>query len=942
MFPHFTSINKDIFANILSSGKGLLPNTSNIIASTELFPFIRIISGTGGGLIMVANENIPNIVDVAQPTKDADGKIIPPKNSPSLYGSKENSGILGKNWLDEPVFPFDTPFTGNLVLRPSPIITDLEVKEGKDQISRSARVVVKCFSLAQAEMMQEYLMEPGHSILIEYGWNTNKAASQLIQLKNLENNTPLPDDTISINVAESNLNAEKLQTKRIASCGDYDSFFGFIVGGTMTSESDTYILTIELRGMPGLPTYLQLHENINQINEEVNADGKVIGRKIKSNPEAPLYNQNDIKKKDNSSINMGERRWKWMFNKLPATRQTFEVQKLIDSISSKDSENGWWDLINFDYLINNQIADFIDDDVFDTIKKFIGLEPELATSDGVIIPKERLITENRYIRFEKALEILNRNNGLYSYEIGSKKVKVRIETKSFIGAFPRIFSTKPSKLIIPGKIPDFVKYYCNTEAVNLDDIINSEIDNSIMVSTKTVGPYVTKTYASQPLFYNQVRNIESEKINHSSKITEKISFVQYSADGKGLRPAAVDPKDSTKGNYMGYTEKDGYYGELGNLYLNFGIFIDALKNSSNKSIREVLMDMLNEMSSAVNSFWNFQIVEGTDEKGDYVLRIIDENWSGKNASTIRNFVHAGEKSVFLDASLSIDIPSETTNQIILKRQDYISNPNAKNLSVGGIFSAKTDKFFKGVEYVKNKATDGTKTPAAGKKITSSDLKIEIDTIMNSVPNIETKENLTTGITITIARDDEMNEVFRKKTLATSNTRTYENVQPNNNNEQGVKLQEKITEYRQKLKDEEEAKNTNLNSNLAKIEVLPNPERFNISTEALSIERYGADLFHFNFKIYCCDDTQLFDIMKNNAYEKYILEETNATSHPLPIKYSFKILGRSGIRRGDIFNVYGIPKKYRDFGFFQTIQVDHTFSENKWTTEVSGQFRQQKQ
>jgi hypothetical protein len=40
--------------------------------------------------------------------------------------------------------------------------------------------------------------------------------------------------------------------------------------------------------------------------------------------------------------------------------------------------------------------------------------------------------------------------------------------------------------------------------------------------------------------------------------------------------------------------------------------------------------MLNEMSSAVNSYWNFQIVESVDGAGNINLQIIDENWAGKN------------------------------------------------------------------------------------------------------------------------------------------------------------------------------------------------------------------------------------------------------------------------------------------------------------------------
>lgn len=951
MFPLFTSIDKDIYANIMSSGKGLNPLGNTVIPSTELMPFVRLISGTGDGLIMQSNPDVPIISDVATPTFDKNNNVISVKSTPSAYGNKYQSGFLGYNWKMEPVYPFNTPFTGDLVLRPSPIITDLEVKEGKDQISRTAKVVIKCFSLAQAEKMQEYVMEPGHSLLIEYGWNSDRASSQLIQLTDPNNNnSPLSSELISINVATTNLNQTNLMSKRIKSLGDYDSFFGFIVGGQMTSEGDVYVLSIDLRGMPGLPSYLQLHQNINQITETTDSTGKVTSRKVTGLPEAPLYTQSEINNNTYTLQNMGERRWKWMFNKLPATRQTFEVQKIINSIQNPNTNVGWWDLINFDYKIADEIVKFTTDDIWDSVKQYVGIEPEFQ-QDGVKIPKERLLSENRFIRFEKALEILNRNNGLVSYKVGNKDVKVRIATRGFIGAFPKIFSTKPSKLIIPGKIPDFQSYYLNTSAIDTNGIIDSEIDNSINVSfTKSQAPVAKASFNSVPFLFNPYTpsSITQQSTYHEGNavITERISFVQYSSDGKGLKPAPIDPKDPGKGNYLGYYENDGYYGELGNLYLNFGLFLDVLRNSSNKSIREVLMDLLNEMSSAVNSFWNFQLIEGTDANGDYILRIVDENWSGRNESVVRNFVHSGEKSVFLDATLSVDIPSETTNQIILKRQDYISNPEAKSINVGGIFSANSDKFFKGVDYVKSAAVGSTSgTKKATSKLTAADIKIEIEAIKDKVPNKDYKDNFKTDIT-TLTAKDAKGDVVYVETVAAGVRKidftTYGNVSPNTNNATGQLLSQKIAEYRQALKDEADAKSSNLNANLAKIEVLPNPEIFSIDTSAFDIATRGVAAFRQNFRIYTCDDTQLFDVIKNNAYESYGLTQPKATSHLLPIKYSFKILGRSGIKRGDIFNVYGIPKKYRDWGFFQVTEVEHSFTDNKWTTEITGQFRQQKQ
>jgi hypothetical protein len=129
---------------------------------------------------------------------------------------------------------------------------------------------------------------------------------------------------------------------------------------------------------------------------------------------------------------------------------------------------------------------------------------------------------------------------------------------------------------------------------------------------------------------------------------------------------------------------------------------------------------------------------------------------------------------------------------------------------------------------------------------------------------------------------------------------------------------------------------NITANLAKIDIVPNPSISIIKPIALDPSQ-GFVEFNKNFKIYCCDDTQLFDVLQNNAFEKYI--DADKTGILLPIKYSFTILGKSGLRRGDVFNIWGIPKKYRDNGFFQIVEVDQTIQGMTWTTRVIEQYRQ---
>ena len=98
-----------------------------------------------------------------------------------------------------------------------------------------------------------------------------------------------------------------------------------------------------------------------------------------------------------------------------------------------------------------------------------------------------------------------------------------------------------------------------------------------------------------------------------------------------------------------------------------------------------------------------------------------------------------------------------------------------------------------------------------------------------------------------------------------------------------------------------------------------------------------DKLKAKFNIYTFDDTEYLDLLKRAAFGNKT--GTGNLSHPLPIKYSFKILGNSGIRRGDTFNIRGIPSKYAKHGLFQVTQIEHSLDGNQWFTNITGDYRQ---
>jgi hypothetical protein len=127
-----------------------------------------------------------------------------------------------------------------------------------------------------------------------------------------------------------------------------------------------------------------------------------------------------------------------------------------------------------------------------------------------------------------------------------------------------------------------------------------------------------------------------------------------------------------------------------------------------------------------------------------------------------------------------------------------------------------------------------------------------------------------------------------------------------------------------------------NDNLNKLAILPQPNM----VEVLPLPVNALTLSN-QYAIYTFDDTNLFEVLRNKAFYKF--KKDNPTvqrvSPLLPIKYSFKTFGISGIERGNTFKITGIPSKYKDNGFFQVTEVEHEISGMNWTTTVVGGYRQ---
>jgi hypothetical protein len=916
MFPQLSDIESRIHYRILSRAnridaktaanlvKGnekdyeIIQNTSGLQNTSKLNTWVKAISGA----VAAKGNSKGMVLQSIQNWEAFDVGAFGASTNASYYGStnitQPRSGTIGVDLNGDPI---DTSTaTTDRMLRPSPIITGLEIKEGQDQISRECTLSIKCFTLGQMEVIQTYFMEPGYTLYIEYGWNTPNLVGPLPST--LFGAKVKPENIIKA-ASERGLNYDTLHNLRVDSNGDFDCFLGFIVGGTVTSEGEIFNITVNLRGQPGLPTYLQGQHKINELNSQ----GKVVNKDPKL--QYPPEEIEDITgtTTTTSPTFKAKQRFKFMFNELPAQRQNQEVKNLEINSDPLVSLSRF---INLDKTIQSNIAHYVDPNWVERAKQLFGgdfsdadvIQISDAKGTRVEIDKKELFSPHRFIKFDLAIRILNANNAVESYNVGGKKVSVRVNIdNSVIGAFRYMFSTNPSVLVIPGEMPDFLRYF-----LNANDVVHGANVGGVFRAE-----YIEIGGAQYPPCDNSISGV---------------SFVRNSQTPLGIP----------------YREGAYHWGYLKDLYVNLDLFNTKIQQS-NKTTSEVLLDILNEMSSAANSFWNFQIVENKDKNGNIILTVVDENFVGKPGGGDRkSFYHSGIQSPFLESNLDLSIPAEMANKLILSRLSYSSNPDSQFAQGGSFFNSKTDLFLQSVN--PTNSTPPPPPPPTPGGATPDEIKR--DKIVSEFEDADTQltELEKRNKTVQKTRYNAMGQLeyyyefsdpaIEAKAASLRKTKDDKRKEFQTiSGYAGITLDGYIAQ-----RNATKAKNT-AGENLKKISLLPNPEESFFDTE--SVGRAVTDLTKLRtyFRAYTLNDVTYFDMLKQNAFAAKREEKQYNLSHPLPITYQFKTLGVSGLRRGDMFVIDGIPVKYKNNGVFQITQLEQVVEGSLWTTSVTGKYRQ---
>lgn len=615
----------------------------------------------------------------------------------------------------------------------------------------------------------------------------------------------------------------KVLEKRKASNGDYGNFFGFITGFKVSSDGDIYKLDVTLKGLGEIPSTLKLHKHV----EDDSSGAKVVTATSKK-----FFPNTMLKETDAGRLN-----FMYMFNELPGHKQIESIAKLIDDYGKEEN------FINFNEKTRSSIED-------ETEGQDVGKNKIDTDAGRVPIPKgTNLIGEERFIRFGLFKKIIDTNNLIDladTIKVGNKTYPAKIYTDFTVcNAFDRIFSTRKDRLVIPN------------------------------VNTPDFG--FLKALAGQESDFAVGNNDCSQEIQDTDKINKSQTKVEF--------PRRTDLNEGTQNGFEGLVRSSGNWGYLDDLYINFDFAVSILE-AENLTYADALLELCNGLSSAVNSVWEFQIIEknapfdaydGKIKKGDLCLQIVEMNCTSEKKPSAQRFVHNGEGSFFINGTLDIDMPGEMMNSIIADR----------------------------------KAADGGKSiDVSPEGADAGGFPINKETIRDSV--------------LDVLNENARKEVETQEGSAdTSGTGPVTDVPDN----------------------EEDAIAAIYNAFLDKVGAYPSRKdgEFNLDDTFLQRNLDSGETV-------TVEEVLLFPTYNDQGLFKRFMTEDNpnlksGTKQPKGagvligmLKYNFTVHGNSGMVHGDTFNIIGIPSVYTDSGFFQITNVEHNIDQMIWTTNIEGTYR----
>ena len=801
------------------------------------------------------------------------GRIGIDKNGDSVYANDIRDSTNTKQNSDD-----YTNIGTDRSLRSSPVIESVAVTQGNEGLSKKVNFTIKAFTVGQSEALIQYFLEPGTNVLVEWGFNEKDS---VIQKSVIE----------ACAIAEYN-NHKIIADKRKDSKGTYDALLGIVTGGAMAfGDGESYNIEVELTSIGEIPAYLQHHRNVRTENGSLNPNNSALEFKISDIDD-------DADAEGGSSIGLAL--FKQMFNDLPAHKRIKTIKDLqLEEWATHESN-----FVNIDNEIREDIIEATKDGDLNSKSEDEGGEEITIPTDTPLFDKDR------YIRLSLAFTILDltHSKNLKPNRQGTCKA---VETQNpyinwrttICKAHKNIFSNDGSILMIPNKY---------TPKFGLKDALSS--------NPKPTVPIKFEEGSSTNIITSDVR---------PNELPTDYEFPRsYAIEYQGQKVIDSD--------YECISFKAFEWGYVKDLFINFDFFIECI-SSPGLLTKDVYFKILNGISSAVNMYWDFQIVEQgyinpetkleETNDGQYVgdwndkciqwwkkniedectnganeLKLVDFNTTGNTTNKLGKvkFQSRGLNSPFLSAELNFDIPASMKGQMIGQKNSTNSDPNPE----------QTKKDFRGL---------------------FTSYKDAVNTILNPLRDKENKEN---------EAEDEAaaaDAAERKKDLD-GDGKISTREQRRANYEETVRLNQKETESKKQIEEQKKANYENF-SRLAT--VVPKPQDRNSNLDVRKhwklFNRKSNDVnIEDLMMVVAWNDVNVLknveDINTKNQKGFITKDARENNSIPLPIKFNFTIHGVSGLRVGDTFNIKDLPGIYKKKVFTVT-QVTHDIEQAIWKTSV---------
>jgi len=820
-FPKYSNLYPEL-QEVLKSRVDNTNNPWQLGGVSGLSTWIRVISAANKGLVLES--------------------IHKPESFEDRYGNQTKPGVLGYELdLSTPV-EAEGPGRG---LRPSPIITDFKIDETQQGALKLISFNIRCFTLEQVNTITKYFLEPGFHILTEWGWNTNDGYSQRVG----GGGKITPCDIVEYN------NWVNIKEKRKNSKYQYDASLGIVTGGSVKfGDSESYDVEVKVSGQGQVAEYMQ-----------VQSGGSRLDGEDEQNP--PSFEPEKI-----GESTPGVALFKQMFNSLPNTKKTANIHSWA---TNRDSSGNNWayegNYVNFDEEIKQYLLDTLTKGA--TIRNKSGDKLEIPTD----IP---LFDEERFIRFELAVAIFNayvvdlKPKDTPCPDVKSNLLEIDI-SKTAIKAFPHMFSTDKSVLYIPNtQAPNFglkqALVNSNSEEpvkfINFNELGNKEFQSNLhpLVDAAPDGDELAEKNGSA---YDPATG-QTRAVPFAFPCLYDLdeTILDYSCD------ESVKPLE----------EKAGFWGWLKDLYINFDFFIECIQKS-NMNSKDALFEMLNGMSAACNSLWDFQLREGpalNDPDGPNVLTIEDANFSGyvaeETVGQIATYQARGTKSPFTSISWDMSIPGAMQSSVMIKKMSnnkVDGSGDTQYALYGGVFSDP------------------------------GEVEDKVGTILNQLAGQDT------------TTDEELNQDEQAEETPPANAKTFELFA----NRAGVF--------------------SRIQNRKGKIDIVNN-----ITDKELSKKDNGT--IESLLCVGTWDDksalktVELIDRGLKKGVKGEVDKEYTNRVNPIPglAKVTFDVQGLSGFKVGDMIQFEGIPLKFGPPSFYQVVKTSHSINGTSWTTSIQCDFR----